>query len=77
MMKTVSVRIPDELKKKMKELSWINWSDVLRSAIVSAIDQHSKSNLGHAVLITEKMRKDAPPNWDSTDVIRKWRLRDE
>ena len=38
-MTSISVRVPDDLKKKMKKLNHINWSDELREAILKIANE--------------------------------------
>ena len=72
-MTTITVRIDDELKKKMESHPDINWSGVIRAAINEKIDQMKNRNLVQAIAITERLRRKSKPGWDSTKVIRKWR----
>lgn len=72
-MTSISVRIPDEIRKRMKELSHINWSEELREAILIIISQEENKNIAKALLSNEELRKDAPSNWDSTELVRNWR----
>ena len=74
-MTTVSVRIPDELKKEMEMHPAINWSEVLRQAIHHKLNNQNESNLVKAVLLNERIRKNAPKEWDTTDFIQKDRRR--
>ncbi|RLG72365.1 MAG: hypothetical protein DRO23_10550 [Thermoprotei archaeon] len=72
-MTTITVRISPEIKKLMRKYKYINWSEVVREAILNKIRKEEKKNLAEALLINEKLRRDAPKNWDSTEVIKKWR----
>ncbi len=72
-MTAISVRVPDEIKKKMKKLSHINWSEELREVILKIINKEENKNIAKALLANEELRKDAPSNWDSTELIRYWR----
>ncbi|MGV9172913.1 MAG: hypothetical protein ACOC44_08355 [Promethearchaeia archaeon] len=72
-MVTISVRISPELKKKMEKFKQINWSEIMRSAIKREIKSHTKSNRAKAVLINEKIRKKAPENFNSANIIRHFR----
>lgn len=74
-MTTISVRISDELKKEMENYPTINWSEVLRQAIYNKLKNQNESNLVKAVLLNERIRKQAPKGWDSTEFIRKDRRR--
>jgi hypothetical protein len=46
---------------------------VLREAIDKKIAQESSRDMAKAVLANDKVRKKAPPGWNSTEVIRFWR----
>jgi len=72
-MTTITVRISPEVKKLMKKYRYINWSEVVREAILNKIREEERKNLAEALLINEKLRRSAPKNWDSTEVIKKWR----
>ena len=71
-MAVVSVRVSDELKRRMEKLRHVNWSEVLRQAIVRILEEEGR-NLALAVLLNEKIRKKAPEEWDSTEFLRRWR----
>ena len=75
-MTTVSVRVSEELKKRMDELSWVNWSEILREAILHALEREEGKRLAEAVMIAERLRKDAPKGWNTTEFIREDRMRD-
>ncbi|RLG72081.1 MAG: hypothetical protein DRO23_11015 [Thermoprotei archaeon] len=72
-MTTITVRISPEIKKLMRKYKYINWSEVVREAILNKIREEEEKNLAEALLINEKLRRNAPKNWDSTEVIKKWR----
>ncbi|RLG74499.1 MAG: hypothetical protein DRO23_06525 [Thermoprotei archaeon] len=72
-MTTITIRISSEVKKLMKKYRYINWSEVVREAILNKIHEEERKNLAEALLINEKLRRNAPKNWDSTEVIKKWR----
>jgi len=72
-MTTITVRISPEIKKLMRKYKYINWSEVVREAILNKIQEEEKKNLAEALLINEKLRRNAPRNWDSTEVIKRWR----
>jgi transcriptional regulator of met regulon len=69
----ITVRVDEETKKKMNQLRHVNWSAVLREAIDQKLAQESNRDLVNAVITTDKLRKKAPPGWDSLEVIRFWR----
>jgi Arc/MetJ-type ribon-helix-helix transcriptional regulator len=45
-MPTISIRINEELKKKMEELSHVNWSEVIRKKIEEVIEEEMKRKKG-------------------------------
>ena len=44
-MPIISIRVDDELKKKMDELSYINWSEVIRRKIEEVIEEERKKKI--------------------------------
>ena len=72
-MANFSVRIDPELKKKMDSLKHLNWSEIIRKAIKSEIQNETEVNKAKAVLLNEKIRKIAPENFNSLEIIRKFR----
>ena len=72
-MATITVRVDPEVKKRMKKYSHINWSEVVRRAILEELQKEEKRNIAEALLINEKLRRKAPRGWDSTEAIREWR----
>ena len=72
-MKNISVRIDPELKEKMDALKHLNWSEIIRKAIKLEIQNETETNKAKAVLLNEKIRKKAPENFNSVDIIRKFR----
>ncbi|KKM84427.1 hypothetical protein LCGC14_1299260 [marine sediment metagenome] len=72
-MTNISVRIDPELKKKMDALKHLNWSEIIRKAIRLKIQNETETNKAKAVLLNEKIRKKAPENFNSVDIIRKFR----
>ena len=72
-MTNISVRIDPELKKKMDSLKHLNWSEIIRKSIKSEIQNENEINKAKAVLLNEKIRKKAPENFNSLDIIRRFR----
>jgi len=72
-MPVISVRVDDELKKKMDKYKYINWSEIIRAEIVKIIERLEGRNLAEALLINEKLRKKSKT--DTTKIIREWRER--
>lgn len=72
-MATISVRISQKLKKEMEKFKHINWSEIMRNAIKNEINNQIEKNLAKAVLINERIRKKAPKDFNSVDIIRRFR----
>lgn len=72
-MTNISIRIDPELKKEMKKLKYLNWSEVIRDAIKKRIQNERERNIAKAILINEKIRKNAPENFNSADIVRRFR----
>ncbi len=72
-MSTITIRIDPEIKKRMRKYSYINWSEVIRKAILDKLMEEEKKNIAEALIINEKLRRKAPKGWDSTEVIKQWR----
>lgn len=72
-MTNISVRIDPELKEKMDSLKHLNWSEIIRKAIKKEIENETEKNQAKAILLNEKIRKFAPENFNSVDIIRKFR----
>ncbi|HEC37007.1 hypothetical protein LCGC14_1085880 [marine sediment metagenome] len=72
-MTNISVRIDPELKEKMDSLKHLNWSEIIRKAIKSKIQNETEMNKAKAVLLNEKIRKKAPENFNSVEIIRRFR----
>jgi len=72
-MPVISVRVDDELKKKMDKHRYVNWSEIIRTEIAKIIERLESRNLAEALLINEKLRRKSTT--DTTEVIREWRER--
>ena len=72
-MTNISIRIDPELKEKMDALKHLNWSEIIRNAIKLEIQNKNEMNKAKAVLLNEKIRKIAPENFNSLDIIHKFR----
>lgn len=75
----VSFRISKELKRKMEELSYINWSEVVRRAIAEVVAREEARRRGkdlgrvrRAVIRSEALSRRVE-GWSSVEEIRKWR----
>ncbi len=75
MSSVVVVRVDPEVKKRMRKFSFVNWSEVIRRAILAKLEELERRSTAEALLINERLRRKAPKGWDSAEVIRGWRRR--
>ena len=70
------VRIPRGIRKKMKKYKYINWSEVVRQAIIERLTlEETREKMIRAVtemnsIRNELLKKYGPTDYDSTVVIR-------
>lgn len=76
-MPTVSIRVDEDLKRRMDRHREINWSAELRQHIDSVLTEKNERDLARAVLISERLSHAVDPeevqDHDSTEMIREWR----
>jgi len=77
----VSFRIDRKIKRKMDELKHINWSEIVRRAIIEAIRREEAKNrkkdltkVRRAALRSERLSRKVD-GWSSVEEIRRWRER--
>ena len=74
----ISIRIDDELKKRMRQLKHINWSEFIRKAIKEKVEEEERvrridrRRLLRAASLTDALRRKVA-EWSSVEEIRKWR----
>lgn len=72
-MGTITITLPDELKRSMSKLSRINWGSVARRAFEEAIHGEEKREAAREI---DRIRSASKtPGWSGTKQIRKWRDR--
>jgi len=75
----ISIRVPKELREKMKEFSYVNWSEVVREAIRTRIEiEERKQRKIRAAKDMDRIRNRilrlyGVTDYDSSEVIRYWR----
>ncbi|MEM1995302.1 MAG: hypothetical protein QXW32_07540 [Nitrososphaerales archaeon] len=74
-MALITVRVDDELKKRMSRLRHVNWSEVVRQAILNVVKREEERNLALALLLNERNIIIPDEGFSSVDVIRSWRER--
>jgi hypothetical protein len=67
-----TITLPSSLKEKMTK-SEENWSQVIREMIRQRIEEEGQSDMAEAVILNEKVKRLAPKNWNSLQVIKQWR----
>jgi predicted transcriptional regulator len=71
-MTVITVRIDEETKRLMSRID-VNWSEVVRRAIRSRIEEEKRRNLAKAVLINEELRRASRGEMKAEEIIRKFR----
>lgn len=69
-MSNVTIRVPDELKRRMEEHRDVNWSEVARRAFEETIQRQEMRRAAEEIRV---MRKRSGPDWDGAAEIRRWR----
>lgn len=70
-MGTITITVPDELKRGMRKLRHINWSSVARRAFDEAIREEEKLKAAHEI---DRLRSTSKtPGWSGAKEIRRWR----
>jgi len=79
-MKVISIRVDEEVKKKMDEWSDINWSEVVRRAIETKLETEKylrgridKARALKAADDMDRLRAKTSGKWSGVGEIRKWR----
>jgi len=69
-----TITLSSTLKEKMTR-SNENWSQVIREMIRQRIEEEGEMDMAEAIILNEKVRRPAPKNWSSLQVIKQWRRR--
>ena len=81
-MTIVTVRLDDKLKNKMKKFRRVNWSEVIRGAILERISIEESLSarrvidvalLQKAIRDQDRLRTKTTGTWSGAEEIRKWR----
>ena len=71
---TVTVRVDEETRRRMKRTRRSNWSTTLREAIAAkSREEEEGKNLARGVVLNEALLRKAKKGWNSVEVIRYWR----
>ncbi len=69
-MSNITVRVPEELKGRMKRCKSVNWSEVARKAFEDAA---RKEEIQCAAEAIKSLRSGSKGEWDGAKEIRRWR----
>jgi len=77
MVEVVSSRVDEDTRKKMKRLRHVNWSEVMRQAIIKKIEEETRREIDplevkEAVRLMDQVRR-PHEDYDGVEEIRKWR----
>ena len=62
----------EETKAKMDRID-VNWSEVIRSAIMRRIEEEKSRNLAKAFLINEELRRPTKGEGKAEEIVRRFR----
>jgi hypothetical protein len=69
-MSNVTVRVPDELKDRMKNCKSVNWSEIARKAFEDAARKQERQCAAESI---KNLRNESKAEWNGAREIRKWR----
>jgi hypothetical protein len=77
----VTVKVNEELKRRMKKYPHVNWSEIIRRAIEERLRleealKERKINLDtlrESVQVQDRIREKTSGKWSATEEIRRWR----
>jgi len=79
MAEVVSSRVDEETRRKMKRLRHVNWSEVMRQAIIEKIEEETRrdvdpNEINEAIRLMEEVRRPRG-DFNGTEESRRWRDR--
>jgi len=69
-----TITLPASLKEKMDQID-ANWSEEIREMISQRIEEEGSTDMAEAVILNERVKRQAPKDWDALTVIKQWRKR--
>ena len=69
-MVNVTVSVSEDLRKRMRRLKHVNWSEAARRAFEEEVEREERLEAAEAI---QKLREASPPDWNGAKEIRKWR----
>ena len=82
-MELITVKVDDELKKRMSTHAHLNWSEVVRAAVEERLKSEEsilrrkkdRIRLEKAIETADRVREKTTGAWSVTEEIRRWRQR--
>jgi len=71
-MTNITITVEPSLRKRMKEIRAVNWSEVARAAFQARIEAEERKSAAEAI---RRMRNKDTTGWSGSEEIRKWRDR--
>ena len=69
-----TITLPASLKEKMDQME-TNWSEEIREMISQRVEEEGKADMAEAVILNERVKRQAPKDWNALTVIKQWRKR--
>lgn len=69
-MSNITITVDKALKRTMKELKDVNWSEVARGAFEEKIKMEKRKKAAQAI---KKIGRKSKTEWSGSEEIRKWR----
>jgi hypothetical protein len=69
-----TITLPASLKQKMDQTE-TNWSEAIREMIAQRLEEEGQADMAEAVILNERVKRQAPKGWSSLKVIKQWRRR--
>jgi len=69
-----TITLPASLKEKMDQID-ANWSEEIREMIGQRIEEEGSTDMAEAVILNERVKRQAPKGWRALTVIKQWRKR--
>ena len=77
----ITVKVDEDLKKRMASHADLNWSEVVRAAIEERLRAEETTRKGKldrarirdAIAVSDQVRDKTSGNWSVTEEIRRWR----
>lgn len=67
-----TITLPASLKAKMSHVD-ANWSEIIRDMVSQRIEEEGQPSMAEAIILNERIKRLAPKNWSSLEVIKQWR----